>query len=176
MHVPWRRVSSWHCDACGVCCKAYRVRLSAYEFLKLKNTGFVEEKAGRFFIKKINGCPFQQGRLCSLQQRLKPTACRLYPFIVRKKGCEEAIFEYHGEEYYIYVDVFCRNIKLRQSLGVSKSLIPLLEEAVKIYRGEWTGVELLTSRGINLSAHQTPLQVFHHREGRRRLHRQKLLL
>jgi len=100
MHVPWRRVASWHCNACGMCCRVYTPRLTAYEYLKLRNTGFVVEKAGRFYIRKIGGiCPFQSGRLCSLQRDLKPTSCKTFPFVVRKRGEEDALFELDGEEF-----------------------------------------------------------------------------
>ncbi len=146
MHVPWRRVASWHCSACGRCCSAYRVKLNAYEYLKLKPTGFVEEKAGRFYIKKIgNRCPFQLGRLCMLQNRLKPVACRIFPFSLRRDGHDEALFEYGEEEYYVYVDTFCPNVKIKKDRKPSKDLIPLIIEAIKIHKREMSGVNLLTA-------------------------------
>ncbi len=148
MHVPWKRVYSWHCSACGICCRYYRPRLTAYEYLKLRHTGFVEERNGKFYIRKINGlCPFQYKNLCLLQNE-KPLACRLFPFVIRKKGCEEAYFEYDNEGYYVYVDTFCPNVKLKRDLKPSKQMIPLVLEAIKIYRGEIRGVNLLTSQGI----------------------------
>ncbi|RLI75477.1 YkgJ family cysteine cluster protein [Archaeoglobales archaeon] len=176
MHVPWRRVSSWHCTACGECCERYRVRLTTYEYLKLRATGFVEEKAGRFYIKKFGSkCPFQYGNLCMLQNKLKPSACRLFPFVVRKRGVEEAYFEFEGESYYVYVDTFCPNLKLKSDTKPSKKIIPLIIEAIKIYKGEVMGVELLTARVANQSHHQTSfLAPFQLREGR--ITRKRILL
>ncbi len=147
MLVPWRKVHSWHCIACGRCCREYRVPLRFYEYLKLKETGFVEERMGRFYIKKIGkNCPFQHGNLCILQGELKPTACKLYPFNVRRKGDELAEFEYDGEVFYVYVDVStCPNVVLgRPSLMMKK----LVEEAVQIYLGEKRRMDYITARGI----------------------------
>ncbi len=157
MHVPWRRVASWHCDACGKCCEAYRVKLTAYEYLKLKHTGFVEEKLGKFYIRKIsNKCPFQVGNLCILQNRLKPIACRLFPFTIRKEGRKDALFEYKGEEYYVYIDTFCPNVKLKKDLAPSRDMVPLVLEAIKMYLGEIRGVNLLTARGQGSKEPQQP--------------------
>lgn len=146
MHVPWRLVASWHCNACGNCCKEYRVRLRAYEYLKLRNTGLIEERAGRFFIKKIGGqCPFQNGNLCSLGNS-KPIACKLYPFSILKKGEEEALFEYEGEEFYVYVDDFCRNVRLKKSLNPSAEIVMKIEEAMEIFLGKRKELNLLTAK------------------------------
>jgi hypothetical protein len=132
-----------------MCCKEYKVRLTAYEYLKLKWTGFVEEKNGRFYIRKINGrCPFQLDKLCTLQNRMKPLACKLYPFVVLGKGDEEALYEYAGEEYYVYVEVFCPNLKLRKrgekNLTRSPKIMEMVREAISLYRNEGK-FELLTS-------------------------------
>jgi Fe-S-cluster containining protein len=45
-------------------------------------------------------------RLCTLQPLdMKPMACKMWPFTVDKKpGCEEALFQYKGEDYHVYVD------------------------------------------------------------------------
>ncbi|MET1123818.1 MAG: YkgJ family cysteine cluster protein [Archaeoglobaceae archaeon] len=143
MKVPWRRVASWHCVACGKCCRAFRVRLNAYEYLKLKHTGFVEERGGKFYIKKIDGlCPFQVGSLCALQDKLKPIACRLYPFSIYERGSEDATFEYGGETYYVYVDTFCRNVKLGKA---GADMMKIVEEAVKMHRREISQPQKLTA-------------------------------
>jgi len=143
MYVPWRRVASWHCTACGICCYKYKVKLTFYEYLKLKPTGFVEEKTGRYYIRKIgNRCPFQVGRLCSLQGERKPLACKLYPFLIRKKGEERALFEHNGEEFYVYVCTDCPNVVLGSS---SKSMERLVREAIMLYTGEKRNVELITA-------------------------------
>ncbi|WP_456467848.1 YkgJ family cysteine cluster protein [Archaeoglobus sp.] len=158
MQVPWRRVASWHCNACGICCKVYRPKLTAYEYLKLKSTGFVEERAGRFYIRKINGlCPFQRGNLCSLQQNLKPLACKIFPFIVRRKGSEEALFELDGETYYVYADTFCPNLLVKSDLKPVDRVYELVKEAVLLFTGK-REFKLLTAQ---LNQETAKLQQLH---------------
>ncbi len=146
MRVPWKRVASWHCNACGRCCTAYKVKLNAYEYLKLKPTGFVEERRGRFYIKKVgNRCPFQLKNLCMLQNRLKPIACRLFPFSIRRDGSRDALYEYRGEEYYVYVDTYCPNVKLKSDVLPSPSVAKLVEEAIRLHRREVSDAKALTA-------------------------------
>ncbi|AEA47327.1 YkgJ family cysteine cluster protein [Archaeoglobus veneficus] len=146
MYVPWRRVASWHCDACGICCYRYRVRLTFYEYLKLRPTGLVEEKFGRYYIRKIGGrCPFQVGRLCSLQGVKKPAACKLFPFFVRRKGERDAFYEYNGEEFYVYISTDCPNVVLSRERRESKRVESLVREAVQLYTGEKRNVEFITA-------------------------------
>jgi len=143
MKVPWRRIKYWKCEACGKCCSEYRVPLTFYEYLKLKDSGFVEEKGGRYFIKKIGGkCPFQVGNICLLQGELKPLACKLFPFSIRKKGKEEALFEYEGEEYYVYVDIGCDNVIFGKPMPI---MYKLIREAIEIYLGKKREPELITA-------------------------------
>jgi hypothetical protein len=134
MLVPWRRAASWHCEACGRCCLEYTPKLTFYEFLKLKDTGFVVEKSGRYYIRKIGRrCPFQIGRFCRLQNDLKPLSCRLFPFSIHKRGEEEALYEYMGEELFVYVDPFCKNVRLGRA---TKSFEELVRDAVSIAYGK----------------------------------------
>lgn len=134
MRVPWRRVASWHCDACGKCCMEYTPKLTFYEFLKLRDTGFVLEKSGRFYIRKIGKrCPFQLGRLCRLQSNLKPLACRLFPFSIHKRGEEEALYEYMGDELFVYVDTFCKNVRLGKP---TRGFEEIVRDAVSIVYGK----------------------------------------
>jgi len=133
MRVPWKRVNSWHCSACGKCCMQYKVRLNFYEYLILKHTGYIEEKAGKYYIKKIGKkCPFQIGRLCSLHGKNKPLACRIYPFVILRKGEEEAYYEYMNEALYVYVETACPNIKLGK---YNEKMEKMIKEAVEIYFG-----------------------------------------
>lgn len=160
MHVPWRRVASWHCDACGMCCSVYRPRLTAYEYLKLLNTGFVEEKAGKFYIRKIgSNCPFQHGNLCSLQHSLKPLSCKIFPFAIRKSGENSALFEFEGEEFYVYADTFCPNLIVKRDLKPRKEVYELVKEVVAIVTGR-SDLRLLTAQLNRVAA--TPQQ-HHHR-------------
>ncbi len=161
MHVPWRRVASWHCIACGRCCREYRVKLNFHEYLRLKPTGFVEERNGKFYIKKIGKfCPFQIGRFCTLQNNLKPMACKLFPFIIRDRGEDDALFEYKGEEYYIYADTFCPNLVLKKDKKPSKQVEALVIEAIKLHRREQIQVKNLTSSILNSKI--LKLQQHHH--------------
>jgi len=133
MRVPWRKVSSWYCSACGRCCSKYEIRLTFYEYLKLKQTEFVKEKSGKYYIRKIeDACPFQSGNLCSLQGRMKPLACKLYPFVVLLKGDEMALYEYNNEEFYVYVELGCPNLRIGKW---SKGIETLVEEAIKLSLG-----------------------------------------
>jgi Fe-S-cluster containining protein len=153
MLVPWREVKSWHCTACGRCCREYRVPLRFYEYLKLRATGFVEERFGKFYIKKIGKmCPFQVGRLCSLQGNNKPTACKLYPFMIEKRGDAKAEFEYKGETFYVYVDVStCPNIVLGKA---GSAMHKLVTEAVQVYLGEKKSLEFITAPLANDPPHK----------------------
>ncbi len=142
MKVPWRKVHSWKCLACGSCCKAYKPRLTFYEYLRLPRQ-FVEERMGKFYIRKIAGrCPFQYENLCLIQEK-KPLSCKLFPFSIHERGEDEALFVYGDEEYYVYVDTFCKNLKLGSP---SREFVEAIIEAIKIYRGEKKSPELLTSR------------------------------
>ncbi len=154
MLVPWRKVHSWHCVACGRCCKEYRVPLRFYEYLRLRGTGFVEERFGKFYIRKIgNICPFQHGNLCVLQGELKPTACKLYPFNIQKRGDELAEFEYEGETFYVYVDIStCPNVVLGKPSFIMRKLV---EEAVQIHLGEKKSMDYITA---NLYSYRTSLK------------------
>ncbi len=153
MYVPWRRVLSWHCSACGECCRKFKPKLTFYEYLRLRQTGFVEEKAGRFYIKKIgNKCPFQVGNLCSLQGERKPLSCKVFPFLVRKKGGkgeESALYEYDGEEYYVYVSTECPNTVVAKS--ESNTLEPLVREAVELVLGRKKKSEMITGKSLNFA-------------------------
>lgn len=160
VYVPWRRVASWYCDACGICCSVYKPRLTAYEYLKLLNTGFVEEKAGKFYIRKTgSGCPFQQRNLCSLQHSLKPLSCKIFPFTVKRRGDDAAFFEFEGEEFYVYADTFCHNMIVKRDLKPRKEVYELVKEVVAIVTGRGD-FRLLTAQLNQVSA--TPQQHHHH--------------
>ncbi|MEM0214561.1 MAG: YkgJ family cysteine cluster protein, partial [Archaeoglobaceae archaeon] len=100
----------------------------------------------RFYIKKIgNLCPFQRGNICSLGN-LKPVACKLYPFSVLKKGEETALLEFENEEFFVYVDDFCKNVRLKRDLRPSMELLPKIEEAIEIILGKRLELNLLTAK------------------------------
>ncbi len=145
MKVPWRRVSRWTCLACGKCCRVYKPRLTFYEYLTLPKA-FVEERKGKYYIRKFNGlCPFQHGNVCAIQEK-KPLSCKLFPFSIYERGEDEALFVYGDEEYYVYIDTFCENVLLGRP---TKELVKAIEEAIKIYKGDKKVPTLLTSRRLS---------------------------
>jgi hypothetical protein len=140
MILPWTRIHSWKCTACGRCCRDYKVPLTYGEYLRFRRLGVVEEKR-KYYLKKINGkCPFQTGRYCGIQRR-KPFVCKLYPFTIKERGDEIALFEYGNNEYYVYVDTYCKNIITGKP---SKSFKRRIVEALEIYTGKRRIPELLT--------------------------------
>lgn len=140
MKVPWKKVSNWICLACGKCCLEYTPKLTFYEYLTMPRR-YTIEKSGRYYIRKIGKrCPFQIGNLCGIQPR-KPLSCKLFPFTIRSRGNDDAYFEYDNEEFYVYVDTFCPNVKLGKP---SKDFVKKVEEAIKIVKGERKDFRLLT--------------------------------
>ncbi|RLF10111.1 MAG: YkgJ family cysteine cluster protein [Thermoprotei archaeon] len=122
--IPWSRVETWFCKACGECCKDYRVPVGGYEALKLIElfgSSCLELRDGRYYLKKRRDgrCIFQVqvggNWICGIQD-IKPLACRLWPFVVYKRPklgySSEAEFEFKGRRYYVYVDPECRGVKL----------------------------------------------------------------
>ena len=142
MKVPWRFVSNWICTACGKCCLEYTPKLTFYEYLTLPKR-YTIERRGKFYIKKIGKyCPFQIRNLCGIQKR-KPLSCKLFPFSIHRKGEDLAYFEYRSKEFYIYVDLFCPNIKLGRP---SREFTKKVEDAVRLVMGEKKDFSLLTSK------------------------------
>ena len=122
MPVPWRYVSSWNCNACGLCCRGFNVALSFAEWLNIvKNygVGFTSSGINKFYLKRRdNGsCVFlynYHGKaLCGLQH-MKPLACKLWPFKVLQKPrygrAKEAEYDFFGRKLYIYVDPSCTGL------------------------------------------------------------------
>lgn len=121
--APWSHVSLWRCNGCGICCKEFEVVLTFNEWLNItKRYGVGVTKAGlnKFYMgKKPDGsCIFlymaPNGKwLCGLQET-KPLACKLWPFKVLNKpkygNPKEALFQYCGQNFYVYVDPFCPGI------------------------------------------------------------------
>ncbi len=144
MKLPWRKVKDWMCHACGKCCLAYTPKLTYYEYLKMPKN-LVTEKRGRYYIKKFGRrCPFQIGSLCIIQNE-KPLSCKLFPFSVHRRGDELALFEYNGEEYYIYVDPFCPNTTLGNP---TKALVERITQVLKLITGRKSDFSRLTCHSL----------------------------
>jgi len=120
--IPWTRLRSWFCLACGMCYREYTPILTTVEGIKLSSKfgGAVRPCVRGYLIEKgFDGrCAFQyrsgQMWLCGIQD-IKPGACRLWPFKVCKEPTygrrEEAIFKCAYGDLYIYVDPKCNGIQ-----------------------------------------------------------------
>jgi len=97
----------------------------------------IEFKLTKPYIRKLysgSRCIFQykvQDKwLCILQEMgMKPVACKIWPFIPLIKPKygrdQEAIFEYSGERFYIYVDPRCPGITIgRPSFHLKREVLP----------------------------------------------------
>ncbi|MFZ7137179.1 MAG: YkgJ family cysteine cluster protein [archaeon] len=122
--VSWRKVKSWTCVGCGMCCKDYHVVLNFAEWISiLKNfgEGAIGRAPGKLLLGKRNNgvCCFlnQLGNTpsCGLQH-VKPLACKIWPFKVfdePKFGDErQALYVYRDRKFYVYVDPACTGLLL----------------------------------------------------------------
>jgi len=121
--LSWQDVHSWTCNACGLCCRGYRVPLRIDEYAKIAGQfGYdtMEFDLGKIYIRRgaNDRCVFQrfwQGKwLCTLQA-IKPLACKLYPFRIsrepRGSGGEDGHYRYRNSELFIYLDPRCPGIR-----------------------------------------------------------------
>ena len=120
--IPWSRIQSWSCNACGECCKWFSIPLTPYEYAKISQTHGYEAFTlglGKAYLRKRDDgrCLFQfrsgDRWLCGLQTE-KPYVCKMWPFTVSKSpihGRSQAArwnSAYGGT--YIYVDPRCPSI------------------------------------------------------------------
>jgi Fe-S-cluster containining protein len=121
--VPWQYVADWKCNACGVCCKAYGVVVNFHEWLKIvKNYGVEATSSGlnKLFIKRRSdgSCVFLYNLsgmyLCGLQ-RMKPKACKIWPFKIVSKPefgyADEAAYGYGENRLFVYIDSTCSGLR-----------------------------------------------------------------
>lgn len=161
MLLPWRTVHTWKCLACGDCCRVYRpilTRLEAHYYSAKYGKGCVEKKGRKLVLTKIgNSCIFQKGRLCTLGDD-KPLACKQWPFLIYRKPrhIEDrtlAYYEFMEEEYYIYIDSFCRGIN-KGNISVEE----IIAEVLKIHIGLQKSQFLTTAQPLlfqNIQIHIT---------------------
>lgn len=157
--LPWSYVNSWYCDGCGLCCKEFDVVLRFDEWLNIiRRYGVAVTRAGlnKFYLsKKSDGsCIFlyeYMGRkFCGLQH-MKPIACKLWPFKILSRPkygrANEAIFNYAGRRFYVYVDPFCPGIRWgKPSPELVHKVIP---EFIEIALGRRVKQFYSTSRILN---------------------------
>jgi Fe-S-cluster containining protein len=121
--VSWRKVKSWNCVECGMCCRDYHVVLNFNEWINIvRNYGAeatIPSVSKLFLGKKDDGtCIFlnnlQNGCSCGLQH-MKPLACKIWPFKVFDKPkfgmANEALFNYRDNNFYVYVDPECTGLR-----------------------------------------------------------------
>lgn len=141
-YLPWRRVGSWRCLACGECCRKFVVVLTSYEYARLTNLlgpDVVEiDRHGDPCLRQRGGtCVFQgEDGLCGLQPLgLKPLACKVWPFKVeRVEGGEEVsheeLFTYGGETYRVLVHSACSGL----GKGTWEEMVEAIKEVIEIKR------------------------------------------
>ncbi len=143
--VPWSHVSSWRCNACGICCKHYDVVLGFPEWLGIVKSFGVEYTASsvnKFFLRRKSdgSCAFlyetPNASRCSLQY-MKPKACKLWPFKILDKpkfgSPNDAAYYYGHGKLFVYVDGACTG--LRFGLPTREFTYSLIPEFIEIALG-----------------------------------------
>lgn len=115
----------------------FRVPLKMNEFVKVANlygTDKLVYGVGKAYLKnRSNGrCVFQtpsMGRWVCKLQGMKPLACRLFPFRIRKeplyKRGDDSQIGYRGKKYHLYLDPVCQGIEIgKPSDHLVKKVIP----------------------------------------------------
>jgi len=120
-YIPWSSVRSWNCNACGECCKWFRVPVNTREYSRIAQAyGYdvFELGLGVAHLRKQaqERCIFQfrEGSrwLCGLRAE-KPHVCRMWPFIVsrtpRYERLESTLWQDQKGKLYVYIDPRCPN-------------------------------------------------------------------
>jgi hypothetical protein len=143
--IPWRRVKSWNCITCGICCKEFDVALGYKEWTNIIRNfgvGAIKPSVTRLCLgKKGDGtCVFLYysfgSWLCGLQLD-KPRACKLWPFKVLlqpKYGRgSEAIYRFREKDFFLYVDPSC--LGLTWGTPTKRFMYETLPEFIEIALG-----------------------------------------
>jgi len=143
--IPWRRIKSWRCITCGICCKEFDVVLGYKEWadiIRRFGVGAIKPSVTKLCLgKKVDGtCVFlynsSSSWLCGLQQS-KPRACKLWPFKIleqpRYGRDKEAIYRFEDRDYFIYVDPSCQG--LVWGIPAKRFMYEILPEFVEIALG-----------------------------------------
>jgi Fe-S-cluster containining protein len=122
--VPWQRIADWHCNLCGLCCRAYSVVLNFHEWLRIiKEHGVEQTFSGvdRLYVKRRSdgSCTFLHNfagnYVCGLQS-MKPKACKIWPFKISAKPqhgyANEAVYHYGENTFFVYADHNCTGLRL----------------------------------------------------------------
>ncbi len=117
-YIPWRRIASWSCTSCGLCCMRFAVFLTKAErdqmVAHFGRKVVLEHHSGPRLGKVGRRCFFQrwtdETSNCLLQNTdLKPSACRIFPFLaspkpLRDRHAKESFFTLGDQELYIYAN------------------------------------------------------------------------
>ncbi len=144
-YLPWREVSSWRCNLCGICCRYYTVILGFPEWLNIVKSFGVEYTAPAIsklsVRRRIDGtCVFLHKvadfSFCSLQH-MKPQACKLWPFKVLSKpkfgSASRAVYYHQAQKLFIYTDPACPG--LRRGVPTQEFAHSVIPEFVEIALG-----------------------------------------
>ncbi len=159
--IPWSRVRSWSCNACGECCRWFNIPLTLHEYAKINQIYGRQAFAlglGKAYLRKRadERCIFQfrlGGRwLCGLQAE-KPYVCRMWPFTVSRNPIygrsQEARWNTVYGRTYIYVDPRCLTITFgRPSSYLLNKVLP---EFVEMAFGRKTLQEHSTCTPLTLA-------------------------
>ncbi|MCX8204618.1 MAG: YkgJ family cysteine cluster protein [Candidatus Nezhaarchaeota archaeon] len=152
-YLPWRKAGSWACLACGECCRKFVVVLTPYEYARLTNffgLGVVDiDKHGDPCLRQVSDtCLFQSEEgLCKLQPLgLKPLACKVWPFKVKKvsegRGVSyEELFTYRGEAYRVLIHSGCSGV----GKGTWEGMVEAIKEVIEIKRNPETPQRFTTA-------------------------------
>lgn len=143
--IPWRRIKSWNCINCSMCCREYDVVLGYWEWAKIIKdfgVGAIKPSIARLCLgKKDDGtCVFlynSYGKwLCALQWN-KPRACKLWPFKIHEQPKygedKEAIFSFRERDFFVYVDPSC--LGLAFGTPARRFMNGTLQEVIEIALG-----------------------------------------
>ena len=169
MLIPWTKIRSWDCMACGDCCKYFTINIKYEDWVKIINkhgTWAISPGVREFYIKRRpdGRCVFQHNLMgkwiCELQD-VKPGICKRWPFRIYRKSRrgkgEVAIFQYRNENFYVYLESFCKGIQYGYpSTKFAKQVIP---EFIEIYLGNLKNQVNSTSKIFDYLLHPQIPQV-----------------
>ncbi|MFX1524573.1 MAG: YkgJ family cysteine cluster protein [Promethearchaeota archaeon] len=120
--ISWRKVKSWKCISCGMCCHSYDICLEKDEYKKMcKKFGYEIFNYNKYPIKYLlkrrasGSCIFLKTLVekskCEIHQ-IKPFICKIFPFFISKSNNKDLSFRYKKNRYNIYLERNCKGIKL----------------------------------------------------------------
>ena len=142
VYIPWRRIGSWSCSRCGLCC-GFNVILRPFErdgLLASLGERAIGGNRSRPTVKRRDGvCVFRRPDgdkfRCLLQDTgLKPSACRTFPFLtspepLRLRTAGESRYQFGERHLYIYANSACPSLRMgRPSAELEQRVLPEVAE------------------------------------------------